>query len=321
MKTITTGAVAARPGAPFLGAVRILVVGDVMLDRYWFGEVSRISPEAPVPIVRIEKREERLGGAANVARNAAALGAHAGLLGVVGADEAGAQVEQLLAGGGIQSYLQRDAAISTIIKLRVIGRQQQMLRIDFEDAPTDTVLRDKLVQFNALLPDYDVIVLSDYAKGSLVNVAEMIRAARAAGKIVMVDPKGDDFSRYAGATVLTPNKSELRHIVGTWSGEEQLSAKAQQMRRELGLDALLLTRSEEGMTLYTEGGVLHMPAAAREVFDVSGAGDTVIATMAAMLGAGMSLGDAVRTANRAGGIVVGKLGTATVTREELFPVE
>ncbi|MBC7859619.1 MAG: D-glycero-beta-D-manno-heptose-7-phosphate kinase [Burkholderiaceae bacterium] len=298
--------------------MRILVVGDVMLDRYWFGDVSRISPEAPVPIVRIEKREERLGGAANVARNAAALGVHAGLLGVVGADEAGNQVEALLQGGGIHSYLKRDEAISTIIKLRVIGRQQQMLRIDFEDAPSDTVLRDKLIQFNALLPDYDVIILSDYAKGSLVNVAEMIRAARAAGKIVMVDPKGDDFSRYAGASVLTPNKSELRRIVGSWSSEEQLTARAQQMRAELGLDALLLTRSEEGMTLYTDGEALHMAADAREVFDVSGAGDTVIATMAAMLGAGMSLGQAVQTANRAGGIVVGKLGTATVTREELF---
>ncbi|MET3132196.1 rfaE bifunctional protein kinase chain/domain [Oxalobacteraceae bacterium GrIS 1.11] len=304
--------------APQLDQVRLLVVGDVMLDRYWFGDVSRISPEAPVPIVRIERREERLGGAANVARNAAALGAHTGLLGVVGADEAGAQVEQLLRDGAIHSYLQRDPAISTIIKLRVIGRQQQMLRIDFEDAPTDTVLRDKLIQFNALLPDYDVIVLSDYAKGSLVNVAEMIKAARAAGKIVMVDPKGDDFSRYAGASVLTPNKAELRRVVGAWHGEEQLTAKAQQMRRELGLDALLLTRSEEGMSLYTEDEVLHMPTDAREVFDVSGAGDTVIATMAAMLGAGMSLGQAVQTANRAGGIVVGKLGTATVTREELF---
>jgi rfaE bifunctional protein kinase chain/domain len=317
-----SGAIATRPAgapAPVLDAVRLLVVGDVMLDRYWFGEVGRISPEAPVPIVRIEKREERLGGAANVARNAAALGAHTGLLGVVGADEAGDQVEQLLHSGGIYSYLKRDPAISTIIKLRVIGRQQQMLRIDFEDAPSDTILRDKLIQFNALLPDYDVIVLSDYAKGSLVNVADMIRAARAAGKIVMVDPKGDDFSRYAGASVLTPNKSELRRVVGSWSNEEQLTAKAQQMRRELSLDALLLTRSEEGMTLYTEHDVLHMPTDAREVFDVSGAGDTVIATMAAMLGAGMSLGDAVRTANRAGGIVVGKLGTATVTRAELFP--
>jgi D-glycero-beta-D-manno-heptose-7-phosphate kinase len=304
--------------APELGSVRLLVVGDVMLDRYWFGEVSRISPEAPVPVVRIERREERLGGAANVARNAAALGAHCGLLGVVGADEAGAQVEQLLRESSIHSYLQRDEAISTIIKLRVIGRQQQLLRIDFEEAPTDTVLRDKLTQFNALLPDYDVIVLSDYNKGSLVNVAEMIRTARQAGKVVMVDPKGDDFSPYAGATILTPNKSELRRIVGSWKSEEQLTAKAQQLREQLGLDALLLTRSEEGMSLYTATEVLHMHADAREVYDVSGAGDTVIATMAAMLGSGMPIADALITANRAGGIVVGKLGTATVTREELF---
>ncbi|SFU67844.1 D-glycero-beta-D-manno-heptose-7-phosphate kinase [Pseudoduganella namucuonensis] len=304
--------------APALDQVRILVVGDVMLDRYWFGDVSRISPEAPVPIVRIEKREARLGGAANVARNAAALGAHAGLLGVVGADEAGTQVEQLLHGGGIHSYLKRDEAISTIIKLRVIGRQQQMLRIDFEEPPSDTVLRNKLMQYKALLADYDVIILSDYAKGSLVNVADMIAAGRAAGKVVMVDPKGDDFARYAGATVLTPNKSEFRHIAGSWSGEEQLTAKAQNLRAELKLDALLLTRSEEGMTLYTEKEVFHTPADAREVFDVSGAGDTVIATMAAMLGAGAGWNDAVQTANRAGGIVVGKLGTATVTREELF---
>jgi rfaE bifunctional protein kinase chain/domain len=303
---------------PDLDPVRILVVGDVMLDRYWFGDVSRISPEAPVPIVRIEKREERLGGAANVARNAAALGAHCGLLGVVGADEAGAQVEQLLLESRINSFLQRDEAISTIIKLRVIGRQQQLLRIDFEDAPTDTVLRDKLTQFNALLPGYGVVILSDYNKGSLVNVAHMIEAARTAGKIVMVDPKGDDFSRYAGASVLTPNKSELRRIVGSWSSEDQLTTKAQALRQELRLDALLLTRSEEGMSLYTAGEVLHMHADAREVFDVSGAGDTVIATMAAMLGAGMPMADAIMTANRAGGIVVGKLGTATVTREELF---
>ncbi|MYN08031.1 D-glycero-beta-D-manno-heptose-7-phosphate kinase [Pseudoduganella aquatica] len=304
--------------APALDKVRILVVGDVMLDRYWFGDVSRISPEAPVPIVRVDKREARLGGAANVARNAAALGAHAGLLGVVGADEAGDQVEQLLHSGGIHSYLKRDEAISTIIKLRVIGRQQQMLRIDFEEPPSDTVLRNKLMQYKALLADYDVIILSDYAKGSLVNVADMVAAGRAAGKVVMVDPKGDDFARYAGATVLTPNKSEFRHIAGGWSSEEQLTEKAQKLRSELKLDALLLTRSEEGMTLYTAQERFHMPADAREVFDVSGAGDTVIATMAAMLGAGAGWNEAVQTANRAGGIVVGKLGTATVTREELF---
>lgn len=305
--------------APNLADVRILVVGDVMLDRYWFGDVSRISPEAPVPVVRIEKREERLGGAANVARNAAALGAHAGLLGVVGADEAGTQVEGLLRDSRIHSFLKRDEAISTIIKLRVIGRQQQLLRIDFEDAPSDTILRDKLTQFNALLPDYGVVILSDYNKGSLVNVAQMIATARAAGKIVMVDPKGDDFTPYAGASVLTPNKSEFRRVAGSWSTEEQLTAKAQALREELRLDALLLTRSEEGMSLYTKDEVLHVHADAREVYDVSGAGDTVIATMAAMLGAGMSMADAIMTANRAGGIVVGKLGTATVTRDELFP--
>jgi rfaE bifunctional protein kinase chain/domain len=304
--------------APNLDAVRLLVVGDVMLDRYWFGDVSRISPEAPVPVVRIEKREARLGGAANVARNAAALGAHCGLLGVVGNDEAGDQVEQILAESSIHSYLKRDEAISTIIKLRVIGRQQQMVRIDFEEAPSETTLRDKLSQFKAILPDYDVIVFSDYNKGSLVNVAEMIRMARDAGKTVMVDPKGDDFTPYRGATMLTPNKSELRRIVGAWKTEEQLTEKAQRLREELGLEVLLLTRSEEGMSLYTAGEVLHVHADAREVFDVSGAGDTVIATMAAMLGAGAPLDEALATANRAGGIVVGKLGTATVTRDELF---
>jgi rfaE bifunctional protein kinase chain/domain len=302
-----------------LNPAKILVVGDVMLDRYWFGEVNRISPEAPVPVVRVEKREERLGGAANVARNAVALGAKAGLLGVVGQDEAGDTVEKLLTDLRIDSYLNRDTAISTIIKLRVVGRQQQLLRIDFEDAPTDIVLRDKLTQFHALLPQYDVIVLSDYAKGSLVNVADMISSARKLKKRILVDPKGDDFYRYTGADILTPNKGELKRIVGTWRTESDLTAKAQQLRTTLQLEALLLTRSEEGMTLYTDGDVRHFPAAAREVFDVSGAGDTVIATMAAMLGAGMSLIDAVETANRAGGIVVGKLGTATVTKEELFP--
>ncbi|RJG05247.1 D-glycero-beta-D-manno-heptose-7-phosphate kinase [Noviherbaspirillum cavernae] len=301
-----------------LSAPRILVVGDVMLDRYWFGDVSRISPEAPVPVVRIERREERLGGAANVARNAAALGANAGVLGIVGNDEAGDTVQQLLADLGVASYLNRDAAVSTIIKLRVIGRQQQLLRIDFEKPPTDAVLRDKLTQFNALLPEYDVIVLSDYAKGGLVNVLEMIASAKALGKCVLVDPKGEDFSRYKGASILTPNKAELRHIVGSWKNEEELTSKAQQLRASLDLDALLLTRSEEGMTLYTEREVMHTPAMAREVYDVSGAGDTVIATLATMLGAGMSLVDAVPVANRAGGIVVGKLGTATVTKEELF---
>ena len=308
------------PTLAALSSTRLLIAGDIMLDRYWFGEVNRISPEAPVPVVRVRRREERLGGAANVARNAAALGAQTGLLGVVGVDEAGAAVERMLGETGTTSYLNHDEAISTIIKLRVIGRQQQLLRIDFEEAPSDIVLRDKLNRFNTLLPAYDVVVLSDYAKGALVNVADMIAAARRLGKPVLVDPKGDDFSAYAGASLLTPNRAELQHIVGGWKTEEQLTIKAQRLRVELALEALLVTRSEDGMTLYTAEAVRHFPAMAREVFDVSGAGDTVIATLATMLGAGLPLADAVEMANRAGGIVVGKLGTATVTREELFGV-
>ena len=301
-----------------LAQSRILVVGDIMLDRYWFGEVRRISPEAPVPVVRVQKREERLGGAANVARNAATLGASVGLLGVVGADEAGDAIAQQLEDLGVGCFLNRDPAMSTIIKLRVIGRQQQLLRIDFEEPPADDVLRDKLTQYNALIPNYAIIILSDYAKGSLVNVAEMIGTAARLGKKTLVDPKGEDFTRYAGASLLTPNKAEFKQVVGSWRDEDELRAKAQQLRHALRLEALLLTRSEEGMTLFSEEQVTHFPAMAREVYDVSGAGDTVIATIGVMLGAGLPLTEAVRLANKAGGLVVGKLGTATLTPQELF---
>lgn len=265
----------------------------------------------------MERRGDRLGGAANVARNAVALGAEVSVLGVVGQDEAGDALQRLLAETGIKGTLNRDPTIATIVKMRVIGRQQQLLRVDFEEPPTDTVLRDKLTQYNALLPACDLVVLSDYAKGSLVNVAQMIDAARKAGKQVLVDPKGEDFGRYRGASILTPNKSELCLAVGGWKNEDELSRKAHALREELGLEALLLTRSEEGMSLYTASDTLHFPTLAREVFDVSGAGDTVIATLAVMLAAGLPLATAVEIANRAGGIVVGKLGTATVTREEL----
>jgi rfaE bifunctional protein kinase chain/domain len=298
-------------------AARILVVGDVMLDRYWFGDVNRISPEAPVPVVRVERREERLGGAANVARNIATLGATVGLLGVVGQDEAGTVVDGMLAELGIANYLNRDSAISTIIKLRVIGRQQQLLRVDFEEAPTDTVLRDKLTRFGTLLDNYEVVLLSDYAKGSLVNVAQMIAMAKQRGKRILVDPKGEDFSPYKGASLLTPNKAEMTRIVGSWKSEQELARKAQALMQSLELEALLLTRSEEGMTLFSGADIISIPAQAREVYDVSGAGDTVIATIAVMLGAGFPIAEAVRMANRAGGIVVGKLGTATVSRDEL----
>lgn len=303
---------------PDLGRVRILVAGDVMLDRYWFGDVNRISPEAPVPVVRIEREEARLGGAANVARNTAALGCPSSLLGITGKDEAGNTLEKLLEKAGIRPCLHRDSGISTIVKLRVIGRQQQLLRVDFETPPGKETVNSKTAQFRTLLPDHDVIILSDYAKGAMAHVADMIRMARTAGKPVLVDPKGEDFTRYAGATVLTPNKSELRQIVGSWESEAQLTEKAQRLRAELKLDYLLLTRSEEGMSLYSENQARHIPAIAREVYDVSGAGDTVIAALAAMMGTGMDMADAVTVANRAAGIVVGKLGTATVTAAELF---
>lgn len=300
-----------------IAQVRLLVVGDVMLDRYWFGEVSRISPEAPVPVVKVERIEERLGGAANVARNAAAVGVKTALLSVVGDDEAGRSLSRLLADGEIDAGLHVDRAIDTTVKLRVIGRQQQLLRIDFETAPSHEILQAKLADFEQRVTEADVVILSDYGKGGLTHIAEMIRLARAAGKPVLVDPKGDDYAKYAGATVITPNRSELREVVGRWSSEADLFAKAQKLRIELGLEALLVTRSEEGMTLFSEGETHHQAALAREVFDVSGAGDTVIATLAVMLAAGANWDEAIRAANIAAGIVVGKLGTAVVTREEL----
>lgn len=298
--------------------IRILIAGDIMLDRYWFGEVNRISPEAPVPVVRIEREEVRLGGAANVARNTAALGAKTSLLGITGADESSDTIYQMLTETGISPYLSKDSSISTIVKLRVIGRQQQLLRVDFEKRPDERIVRATTKQYNDLLTSCDVVILSDYAKGSLLNIQEMIQKANQAQKPVLIDPKGDDFKRYLGATILTPNKGELRQIVGAWTSEEQLTEKAQNLRRELNLRYLLLTRSEEGMSLYSEGQVQHVAAIAREVYDVSGAGDTVIATLAAMMGIGKPILEAVEMANRAAGIVVGKLGTAIVTPEELF---
>lgn len=310
-----------QPGAAALSAdqapSRVLVVGDVMLDRYWFGDVARISPEAPVPVVKVERSEERPGGAANVARNVAALGAQVGLLSVVGDDEAGQSLQRLLSASGIEVSLHVDPAISTTVKLRVIGRQQQLLRIDFETSPSHEVLRAKLVEFTSRLADYDAVILSDYGKGGLTHISEMIRLARDAGKRILVDPKGDDFSKYAGATVVTPNRAELRAVVGRWQNDEELVRKAEALRQALDLEALLVTRSEEGMSLVHAAGALHERAVAREVFDVSGAGDTVIATLSVMLAAGCGWADAVRAANVAAGIVVGKLGTAVVGRGEL----
>jgi bifunctional ADP-heptose synthase (sugar kinase/adenylyltransferase) len=261
---------------PDTSATRILVVGDVMLDRYWFGDVLRISPEAPVPVVKVERSEERPGGAANVARNCAALGARVTLLSVVGADEAGRNLTKLMTDSGVECILHEDEKLSTTVKLRVVGRQQQLLRIDFENAPNHEVLQAKLADFEIRLAACDT-----------------------------------------GATLLTPNRSEMRQVVGRWQDDAELANKAAHLRSELKLDALLVTRSEEGMTLFAADGVAHEPAVAREVYDVSGAGDTVIATLAVMLGSGLALPQAMRQANLAAGVVVGKLGTATCSLEEL----
>ena len=288
-----------------------------MLDRYWYGDASRISPEAPVPVLLFREEEYRLGGAANVAANCAALGAKTRLLSVVGRDEAGSRLEKLLKAKRVTASLHHDARVHTTQKLRVIGRRQQLLRIDMEKAPSTEVLAAKLAEFRAALKDCDVVLLSDYGKGGLEHVGVMIREARKAGKRVLVDPKGDDYTRYKGATVLTPNLSELRAVVGTWKSEKDLAARAQALRAKLKLDALLLTRGEDGMVLFSSK-TLRVSAEKREVSDVTGAGDTVIATLAVMLAARQSLEAAVRAANRAGGIKVTRFGTAEVTLKELF---
>ena len=302
---------------PDFNSARVLVVGDVMLDRYWFGEVTRISPEAPVPIVHIQNTEERPGGAAHVARGVAALGAQATLLAVVGTDDAGRKLEELLRKSNVKTMLHKDSALQTTVKLRVIGRQQQLLRIDFETPPSHDILLSKFEDFSALVSIADVVILSDYGKGGLTHIERMIALCNSADTPVLVDPKGSEFDRYKNATLLTPNKSEFKAVVGSWKSEAEMTAKAQALRASLNLKALLVTRSEEGMTLYQAGEVFHMPAQAREVFDVSGAGDTVIASLAAMVASGSNLVDAVQLANRAAGIVVGKLGTAVVERHEL----
>jgi len=306
-----------RQGLPDFSRARVLVVGDVMLDRYWFGDVNRISPEAPVPVVLVKRTEERPGGAANVARNITALDGAATLLSVVGNDEAGDSLARLLDGERVRHNLHRDAELSTTVKLRVIGQQQQLLRIDFERMPSGEVLASKLDDFERQVDAVDAVVLSDYGKGGLAHVARMIEAARRHGKPVLVDPKGSDFSKYRGATLLTPNRSEFREVAGRWTDEADLARRAQHLRAQLELEGLIVTRSEEGMSLFTAKESWNEPTRAREVYDVSGAGDTVIGVLALMVAAGADLHAAMKVANHAAGIVVGKLGTAVARRDEL----
>ena len=290
---------------------------ESLIDRYWFGDVSRISPEAPVPVAKIGRIDQRAGGAANVARNIASLGGKAGLLSVTGDDEAANALDALMVQDGVSSYLMRDKQIATTVKLRVVARNQQLIRLDFEESPHREVLEQIKHQYREVLPEYDAIIFSDYGKGGLSHISDMIDWARQAGKPVLIDPKGDDYEKYAGATLITPNRAELKEVVGSWKNENDLTEKAQNLRRHLDLAAILLTRSEEGMTLFNEGEPIYQPTRAQEVYDVSGAGDTVIAGVGLGLAAGYTMPEAMHLANTAAGVVVAKLGTAVCSFAEL----
>lgn len=301
-----------------LNRARVMVIGDVMLDRYWFGSVNRISPEAPVPIAKISKTEARPGGAANVARNISSLWGDVNLISVIGADEAGRDLENILKEDGVNTHLTLDNDYSTTVKLRVLAQNQQLIRVDFEEEPSHEILLQTFDVYKKLLPNTSAVILSDYGKGGLVHTRQMIEEANKAGIKILVDPKGSDYARYKNATLITPNKKELELVVGMWKSEEELHKKAFALKKELNLKYLLLTRSEEGMTLFLEDTFVNYPALTQEVYDVSGAGDTVIATLGLMLANGIPIEEAVFLANVAAGVVVGKVGTATLSREELL---
>lgn len=298
---------------------RVLVVGDVMLDRYWHGGTSRISPEAPVPVVRVEDVEDRPGGAANVALNITSLGAHAVLGGLIGTDENAQILQASLTASGVSTHFQRSTEIPTITKLRVMSRNQQLLRLDFEQHLDSVDTCELVAQVEKLLPDCDVLILSDYGKGTLNQVENLIASARAQGKRVLIDPKGQDFSKYRGASLITPNLTEFETVVGPCATDAELSSRGEALRAELELEALLITRSEKGMTLIREGHApLHLPTRAQEVFDVTGAGDTVIGLMGLALASGHAFPEAMMLANLGAGLVVAKPGTATLSIAELY---
>ncbi|WPB58504.1 D-glycero-beta-D-manno-heptose-7-phosphate kinase [Xylophilus sp. GOD-11R] len=302
-----------------IAACRVLVAGDAILDRYWLGSVEHISREAPVPIVQVADEQERLGGAANAATNVRSLGASATLLSIRGRDADADRLAALVTQADIAWAGAHDDALPTTVKLRIVGRAQQLLRADFtRGLPSATALDTFAQAFTAALPRHAAVLLSDYGRGALARVPDLVAAARAAALPVVVDPRGGDFDRYAGATLLTPNRAELREAIGPWRDEADLADRVQALRHRLNLDAVLATRAEQGMTLFDADGALHVPATAREVFDVTGAGDTVAAVMATLLGCGLPMREAVPFANRAGGIVVGRFGTASVRYAELF---
>lgn len=296
----------------------VLVVGDVMLDRYWYGPTSRISPEAPVPVVKVETIEERPGGAANVAMNIASLGANSRLVGLTGIDDAARALSAKLNEVNVRCDFVSVPTHPTITKLRVLSRNQQLIRLDFEEGFSNVDPQPIMERIQQALPQIGALVLSDYAKGALSKVQGMIALARAAKVPVLIDPKGTDFERYRGATLLTPNLSEFEAVVGHCQSEEELVTRGMKLVADFGLSALLITRSEQGMTLLQPGREpLHLPTQAQEVFDVTGAGDTVIGVLAAALAAGNTLEESCFLANAAAGVVVGKLGTSTVSPVEL----
>ena len=296
----------------------VMVVGDVMLDRYWYGPTSRISPEAPVPVVKVNTIEERPGGAANVAMNIASLGANARLVGLTGIDDAARALSKSLADVNVKCDFVSVPTHPTITKLRVLSRNQQLIRLDFEEGFEGVDPQPLHERINQALSSIGALVLSDYAKGALASVQQMIQLARKAGVPVLIDPKGTDFERYRGATLLTPNLSEFEAVVGKCKTEEEIVERGMKLIADYELSALLVTRSEQGMSLLQPGKApLHMPTQAQEVYDVTGAGDTVIGVLAATLAAGNSLEEACFFANAAAGVVVGKLGTSTVSPIEL----
>ncbi|MFT8212235.1 MAG: bifunctional D-glycero-beta-D-manno-heptose-7-phosphate kinase/D-glycero-beta-D-manno-heptose 1-phosphate adenylyltransferase HldE [Symbiopectobacterium sp.] len=307
-----------KVSSPDFRQAGVLVVGDVMLDRYWYGPTSRISPEAPVPVVTVDTIEERPGGAANVAMNIAALGANSRLVGLTGIDDAARALSAKLSDVNVKCDFVSVPTHPTITKLRVLSRNQQLIRLDFEEGFDGVNPQPMLERIAQALPKIGALVLSDYAKGALAHVQAMIQTANAAGVPVLIDPKGTDFARYRGATLLTPNLSEFEAVAGRCKTEEELVARGEKMIADFALSALLITRSEQGMTLLQPGKAqLNLPTQAQEVHDVTGAGDTVIGVLAASLAAGNSLEDACFLANAAAGVVVGKLGTSTVTPIEL----
>ncbi|WP_462173771.1 bifunctional D-glycero-beta-D-manno-heptose-7-phosphate kinase/D-glycero-beta-D-manno-heptose 1-phosphate adenylyltransferase HldE [Pseudoalteromonas xiamenensis] len=300
-----------------LTEAKVLVVGDVMLDRYWHGDTGRISPEAPVPVVKVSKVEDKAGGAANVAKNIAHLDGQVGLLGLIGHDTDGIALEKTLEQDHIASQLVKVEGYPTIAKMRVISRHQQVVRLDMEETFTQAHSESLLERLKTVVDDYDIVLFSDYNKGALASIEAMIDVAKAAGKFVLIDPKSHDLARYRGANIVTPNLNEFKLAGGLVDSEELLTQSARDLITSAGIEAMLLTRSEQGMSLITATEKYDFAAQVLEVSDVTGAGDTVIATLAVMLGAGMPAKDAVEMANLAAGIAVGKLGAATVSPEEL----